>query len=277
MKKIYALGLSLAVAGLLIGCGSNDDEIDDVLDETTSRTNLSGAPILITDTQSAENAVASISQTSTENYASSVPSAPARLARAATSGTCDNGGTYSIDGTSATFSNCISNGTTMNGSYNYSYSTTDGLETLTYSTTNFSTVTADTQMIFDFSLKVKSKTNDDYYVYVKIDGTVEFKDSSAKFSSGFDNFIYSVEDKDHASINGKYSINSSVNTCQNGVYDIQTITTLDPTDSNPQTYDAGKIKVNGVEIEFLPGGNATVTYADGSTETINQAATGTCQ
>jgi hypothetical protein len=277
MKKIYALGLSLAVAGLLIGCGSNDDEIDDVLDETTSTTNLSGAPVLITDTQSAENAVASISKTSTTDYSLSAPTAPARLAEAATSGTCDNGGTYSTDGTSATFSNCTLNGATMNGSYNYSYSTTDGLETLTYSTTNFSTVTADTQVIYDFSLEVKSKTNDDYYVYIKMDGTAEVESSYEELSFGYDNFIYSVEDKDHASINGKYSINFSTDTCQNGVYDIQTITTLDPTDSNPRTYDAGKIKVNGVEIEFLPGGNATVTYADGSTETINQTATVTCQ
>jgi hypothetical protein len=276
MNKIYTLGLSLAAVALMTGCGGGDSS-----DEVSTATTSSAPAVEITDSQSASNAIASIS-TSGTSASGNVPAAPARQApslyESSYNGSCENGGSYTIDENSASFTDCEMGGSSISGSYTYSTSLSGDITEMKYKTQNFSISNAETQTLLNYSLDYKIKSTDSYYVYVNIDGLIDVKSQDYSIRAIYDDFTYSVEDKDHARIDGSYSLENSLYTCQNGRYDIQTLSSLDPTDNTgyTTTFDSGIISVNGVRIEFHEGATATVTYADGTSETISQTQTVRC-
>lgn len=282
MNKIYSIGLSTTLVALLSACGSSDsDTVDQAITDAgnSASTALKGVTLEVKDDKSATNAVSSVASIGSTTAGTSP--AVARLSVGYGSGNCDSGGTYNISGNqnggTASYSNCSENGVTLNGSYTYTISETNGITTTKINANNFSITSSYNTTKLNYSLEHQEKDADSFYLVVKVNGTFETAGGPHSYKGGFENFNYTVQDKDNASIDGKFSIDmGEINSCANGIYDVKTLVTLDPTDNNPRTFDSGKMTVNGATIEFHQGGTATVTFADGNTTTVNQGAIVSC-
>ncbi|MDY0121302.1 MAG: hypothetical protein RBR54_05100 [Sulfurimonas sp.] len=289
MKKYINLSLSALAILTLVGCGSDGDDTG-----AAPKSGVTGEVVEIATVEDAQNAVASLSSINSYSSDSVSTVMPAsgfvekqedsilRNLRAQPRETmdCSSGGTMSYDGvandTSAnivySFNQCNNYGTLMNGSYSVRGSNDGENISLTGSFNNFKT--SSENLSININMTQAIETNIDYNpMKTTTNGTVDVEMGSENLQIGYENFELYMERISYSyqsyqyKINGKTSIQSSINTCANGVYNIETLT---PLQSAYGGYESGKMKVNGVVIEYHSGGTATVTFEDGTSETMNQ-------
>ncbi len=262
MRKILIVIMSVAMATLFVGCS---------LDDETSTSYLQGTPVSVSTPQEAENALSSFSGINSGASASPAPAraialaqslSPSRVASLAPiSVTCDNGGTYVGDYTdssnfNATYTNCQFGTITMNGSVSASNNT------IVLSNYQYSDSSTGENLIMNFT--VTSSDPDD----VTINGTISYTDASDSASFGYENFHMIVKSNGDENINGKISITSNTFSCVNGVLDITTVVDLTPDLSGG--YSSGTMKINGATFVFNANNTVSVTFPDGTTQTLNQ-------
>jgi hypothetical protein len=301
MNKLQTISISVIVGALLVGCGGSDSGGSNMSNYT-----VSGEPVAITNEAAAANTVASLSSVqSASSSLGSINFAPSRpstnfapnfkspsLASANFTEQCSYGGTMSVNGSESgdyesgsysgtvTYSNCDEYYMTMNGSMNVSGSYTDNypIETWsdTISTSNLS-MTSDT-FSYTMNMYMTSEGSYNYATYadynkMTMSGTMVMTSGELTMNMGFENYIV-IESDDELTVDGKLSIESSINTCASGVYEFETITPL--TTSYSYGYTSGKVKINGATFSFNSNGTADVTYADGTTDYDVSPSSATC-
>jgi len=271
MHTIYSLILAFFSVTLLVGCSNETGNTDS--------SNLDGINVEIENIQEAQNAIDSI--TSITNISSSPTSylssknAPYRTAY---NSNCTYGGSFTSDIDNdgnfiATYTQCKEYGYTIDGQMNgiNSYDDINDIIRQDASFSNFTYMSSDTNITLNFSTNIITNYNYDP-IDTTMNGSILF--SSTKFGSGvmgYENFRV-IEDTTQSllgtiDISGKVSIDSTINVCSNGTYDLETLEILTPDYTGG--FSAGTLKVNGAVFVF-DGINAKVTYPDGSTDIIDQ-------
>lgn len=272
MKNLIHTGTSIVLATFLIGCGGSDNSSE-------SANYLTGDPVPITTKSEAENAVSSVVNLNSSGVSNIAPS-PARSAAPALvavndSGTCVDGGSYSVSGDATdttaditqTYNNCNQYGVLMNGSQHVK-GTNDG------STINLNMTMTDLLYQYDTSsstmnMDVKYVSTNGTSLDMTMNGTASYNITSPILDSGtagYQNFR-TVITSSGMTLNGEVSTTSTVNTCVNGTYKLETLETLTAGSSG---FTSGKMKINGATFDFNSDGTATVTFADNTTQVVDQ-------
>jgi len=280
MRKIYLGVFSLTMIALILGCSANSSN------DAAPVSYLEGEPVAITDSASAENAITSVSSlnssgTSLSSSGTSLSIAKAPVlansfrtlspSRATSSGkvNCYGGGTVTYSDMSDTsgsvvYSSCNQNGTTINGSISRSGNT---ITMSNYSIVNNSD---NSSFIMNMTITGDFSTGND----MTMTGTVSFKSTIDSGTFGYQNFRVVSNSDGKISISGDVSIKSSLYTCANGTFSIATLSPLAPNLSGG--FSSGTMTINGVTMVFNNNNTVDVTYADGTTQTVNQGQDQTC-
>ena len=283
MKKAYILGTSLVVSALLLGCGSSNDSNGG----NSPQSYTSGAAVRVTTPVEAENAAAAISNLNSgvgQTGFSSTLASPQRgpsLAAVNEKQSCSNGGSMSITGDAddisanitTSYDNCDQYGITMSGSSTVVGTNNGGLVNLKMTTHDLQYKISASD-VYTMNLIMDYKTSDAYMADIIYSGTIDYNTASlGSGKMGYDNFHLLVNQSQKLDLNGKVSITANQNTCQNGVYNIETISALTPTSNG---YSSGTMKINGATYIYNNDGTADVTFADGTTSVITQGAALVC-
>lgn len=268
MKKVHLGILSLAVATLFLGCSSDSAPVS----------YLEGSPAPITTVEEASNTlstVSSLTEAGTVGASLSIARAAALSVKslapslATQTQECPYGGSFTIDGTSetsftGTYSNCdLGYGMVIDGGVKVSG------DTLTFSNLTMSDG-AGMSMKLNISIVDVNHAGTD----VTMNGTIAMTDSTGSASLGYQNYKYVARTNGDFAVNGDISINSTIYPCNNGTFAISTIVDLTPDLSG--TISSGTIKVNGVTFQFINSTQVTVTFADGTSETVTQGLDAIC-
>lgn len=273
MKNMYLIGLSLVVAGLVVGCGSSGGD--------GGSTSADLAEIAtVEDAKKAAGAINQIntlgskgSEVANNSYAPSRSlargSIPTSSYDCSNSGSFSYGGSYSDDGTNTdikmTYNNCDNGAGPVNGSLELESSQSGNNINISMDMNNYSMSNSYGSYKMDF--EVDMSTNQNYNpLEMEYDGEISFITSQYYFNVGYDDFKTYIEN-DYISMNGTVSMDSNLDSCMNGSY---TIKTLDPLYVDSNGYGAGSISVNGAVYTYS-GNNVQITLADGSTSTVSQS------
>ena len=268
MKKVYLSILSLAIATLFLGCS----------DDAAATNYLEGTPATITTVEEASNTLSTVSSlTESGTIGSAFAAASARsvafsamslapsmaASLASTTLGCSVSGTYTYDDTSVSYSNCDDGyGAVMDGSVKVSG------DTLTFSNLIMDYTTVDLTFTMDLSMKYLDGGND-----LTMNGTMSMVDSVDSASLAYQSFRVITRWNNDINIDGGISINSTLYPCNNGTFDISTSDDLTP---YGDAFSSGTMKVNGVTFDFINSTQVTVTFADGTSETVNQGIDSIC-
>ncbi len=286
MKKITLVGISLAAAVLMTGCGESDSK---------DSSSVSATAASITTKAEAENSVSAIrtlqtrgtsaysSANSNSSYTAPVNYAPSLVTINNTSN-CSNGGTMKMSSDfdtsetdiTFTFDNCKgAGGETTNGVMKMLTNDDGENANVQLIMNNFKTQSSQNSTTMNMTMDVKTMYSNSEYLDLTMDGTLiyEVVDPAEKETLGYDNFRMQAKTGNYLEIDGKVSVTSTTNTCANGSYTLDTLEDLHTTTGG---FDDGKLQVNGVIFDFNTDGTATVTFADGTTSIIEQKDTVTC-
>ena len=274
MVKNTLLTFGLISIVLLNGCGDSDSS-----DEATVGTTytVTADPVTITNEVEATRAVSAVSGinygASGANYAPVRPSTSRAISLAAVNETenCFDGGTIVTTGdiseTTAnftdTYNNCIEYGETTNGAIQIVGSVSNGISNLTVSYTNLNTEYSSSETNMNGTMKAKLDSSN----YNAIDMLMDAQMSISEYTPAneilitYENF-YITGDLYTFNMNGKTSVSSTLYPCQDGAYDIETVSAL--TVDYSGGFTAGTMKVNGATFEFHNNNEVTITYADGT-------------
>lgn len=181
--------------------------------------------------------------------AGGVAGAPSRSAARTdvSSYVCPNGGSADITGTTLTFSNCQSEGITLNGSM-----TSDASGTTTFS--EFSSDDGSSYTYIDATMSTNGTASSTAYD-ISINGTFEHTENGETERIVFTNY-HATRNGDSFTVDGTVSIQNDPDVCDaNGDYVIQTVV---PLTINASGYVSGTIKVNGDTIVYNGDGTATI-------------------
>jgi len=277
MKNLIVSSVSILVASLLIGCGGGDSD-----GNGSSGSYLTGDPVPVTTLAEAENAVSSVSSLNNLGTTNVSPS-PARSASPSQapvneSESCVDGGSYSISGDASettadityTYNNCNQSGVVMDGSQHVS-GTNDGTTVnLDITMTALKSTYASSSQTMDMAIKYIENTST-HALDMIMNGTAAFSISSPISDSGTAGYqdFHIVADglNNTLTLNGDVSTTSSAHSCVDGQYNLKTLELLTPSGDG---FSSGKMEINGATFDFNNDGTATVTFADGSTEIVQQ-------
>ena len=271
MKKVYLSILSLAMATLFLGCS----------EDAAATSYLEGSPVTITTVEEASNTLSTVgsladagtagtalavARTASQKAMSLAPSLTPSLASYTQA--CPYGGSLTIDGASetsftGTYSDCDLGTVVADGSISVSG------DTLTYSNLTMTDSTYGISLMMNMSIVDVGGTGAD----VTINGTIAMTDSTDSASFGYQNFHVITRTNYDININGDISINSTTYPCNNGTFAISTIDDLTPFGD---AISSGTMKVNGVTFDFISSTQVTVTFADGTSETVTQGLASIC-
>lgn len=279
MNKILTISVSAVFAAVMLGCGSSDDGGE------TATNYLTGESVVISTPAEAQNAIAaSASFGFSGNRATPSPSRKApSFAPVSDSIACTDGGSISINGDAAEtetgssnmtymYNNCVEYGSTMNGSM----SMVGTQYTYTANMTNLSIVDSEGSMNLNFNQTISTNSTYDPFTVI-MSGTMDYAFNSPQNSGqiGYQNFQLMLQDSDTSgSLDGDMSITSSTYSCVDGRYHYETIDLL--TFAYDGMITGGTMKVNDATYVFNSEGTATVTFSDGTTATVQQAAEAVC-
>jgi len=283
MKNKLVISASVVVASLFVGCGGGSSS-----DGGSSGNFLTGNPVTVTTPQEATNAMSSVTTLNTLGTGSVSPSsartASPSLAPVNESGSCVDGGSYSIDGDASdttanlttVYTNCSQYGSTMNGKQHIE-GTNDGTTVnLDMTMTALSQSSSIGSSTMDMSIKyiLNNATN---VLDMTMNGTASFDYSSPVSnagSAGYEDFRVVADNATNTlTINGDVSTTSSAHSCVDGRYHLETTQILVP---GVNGFSSGQMKINGATFDFHNDGTATVTFADGSTNIVTQGAEVVC-
>jgi len=282
MNKVYTLGTTVLVSVLLIACGTTEDTTSS---GSSDQSYTSGAVVEINTVAEAENAAAAIGNlNSSVNQVSTPSPSPSRSpSLSSVNGTqsCSGGGsivtTGNADDTTADFTtsydNCNQSGITLTGSSTTIGTNNGGLVKLKITTNDLKYQFSDSDF-YNMNLILDLETSDSYAANIIYNGIINY--SMTEIGSGkmaYDNFHILVNQSQELDLEGKVSVAADQNTCQNGVYNIETLKVLTPTSNG---YSSGTMVVNGATYVYNNDGTADVTFIDGSTRTITQGASIIC-
>jgi len=277
MKKVYILGLSFVVAGLLVGCGSSDSD-------GGGGSSISGSQKVITSVPEAKQAAAAMTQvnalsnigsgfaptsSTAPSRAASLASIPTQTMNCASGGTQTIGGNYSDNGSSydmkTSYNNCNQYGTTMDGSMELDYETSGSNINMEIEMNNFHMTQSTGSYMMDFKMEMSTNTSYDPML-MEIDGTISLDASGYNYNVGYDHFKVQTSGQ-YLNLNGTVSMESNMYSCWNGTYTIETVSGLYVSGSG---YSSGTMIVNGATYTYS-GSSVQITLPDGSTETVNQS------
>ena len=297
MKK--ELLISVLAAGLLTmsGCGSSDDSSasgDKDKDELAT-------PSQITTKAEAKKAIAATSQMevpssdakkSAQRVAAFVQKASAR--KSSSSEACQGGGTLEYNKDTTTYKDCVEDGTTTNGTLTSKDDITTGTLSMiddkgTIDITITFSVSTDMQYISWTGNITHPDDNSTFVINnfktgqtLGVDGDYEtqnciYDENGTNESCGEWYYVPITEAYD-ASIDGGFTINLTAPevSCMNGTYDYKTVKKLHHL-AGESSIESGILDINGVNIEFNSDNTAKVTYADGTTDIIEQDAKFSCK
>ena len=263
MRKIHFGILTLAIATLFLGCSSNDKE----------SSNLEGSPAAITTAEEASNTLTTITSLSSTGSSAGDSLAIARAAALSVKSlspsltpslseplACAYGGTITYEMTSETsykfsFDDCDNGYTFFDGSMKGSG------DKLTFS--NLTIRDSEGTMKINMTITDINNAGTD----VTMDGTIAMSDSTNSASFGYEKFHVITRTNGDINMNGDVSIKSSEFPCNDGTFAISTIVDLTP---YGYVFSSGTMKVNGVKFEFISSTQMTITFANGTTETVAQ-------
>jgi len=282
MKKVYTLGTTILLSALLIGCGAEEDGTSG---GDSDQSYTSGAVVEINTVAEAENAAAAISNlNSSVNQVSTPSPSPSRgpsLSSVNGTQSCSGGGsivtTGDADDTTADFTtsyeNCSETGITITGSSTTVGTNNGGLVKLKITTNDLKYQFTGSDF-YNMNLILDLETSDSHAANILYNGIINY--SMAEIGSGkmaYDDFHILVNQAQELDLEGKVSVTADQNTCQNGVYNIETLDLLTPTSNG---YSSGTMVVNGATYVYNNDGTADVTFSDGTTSTITQGAALVC-
>lgn len=285
MKKVIT-GLSVAATILFTGCGSSSEGDGNTI--SNNYVPLSGENVKIESTQDVQNLTASLSAVNSQasQANSGVTTASKSISRSiSNTSDCYYGGTVAInaEGSSSavdmtmTYNQCDMGSSVMNGSMTQK-GTNDGYNIHLLSTMNNLNMVSDS-VTTNMNISQEITTNI-YYDPLDIitNGTISVTSSIYNMSIGYENFAIHLENIGSsyttATLNGKYSMNDNINSCMNGVYDIATLEAVQMDSSG--NISSGKMKINGVTLEYNSDATITVTYENGASEVVSESSTVVC-
>jgi len=277
MKKMLMVSVIAAGVLTMTGCSSDSDD-----SSNGGGSNLVGEPVSITTPEAAANAAATVG-----NQGSSVSPSAQRASLKSPSLTpvnetknCVDGGTRKVTGdisdTSSditiTYDQCTDGDTYTDG-------VLKGKSTTDASKTSGQSQSIDLVQRYSYNgqqSEIKSNATYDYTLIQNVSadyissGAMEYKNLNLGDGRiGMDNYKTTFDSQGTYSIDGGYSVQSSKYECINGVYNVETKQRL-AFDYNTGNIADGELDVNGVNFVFNSEGTITVTYADGTTDTIPQ-------
>ncbi|HFU74325.1 MAG TPA: hypothetical protein ENK65_02090 [Helicobacteraceae bacterium] len=282
MKKVAYLGLSITVAGLLIGCGGGSGN-----DSGSTGSFLTGEPVAVTTPEQASNAMSSVTNLNSMG-SSGITLSPTRqaapsLAPVSESENCVDGGSYVISGeateTSAdvtsTYNNCTQYGSTLDGTQHVKGSNDGTNVNLVMTMTNFTSSSSGASSTMNMTVNYVAN-NSIPSLDMILNGTVSYSYTSPISDSGtagYQNFRVVSQGTNSITIDGDVSTTSTAHSCVDGTYHLETTQTLVPSTSG---FSSGQMIVNGATFDFHDNGTATVTFADGSTAVVTQGSEVVC-
>lgn len=301
MKNIIFMLVTLF---MVLGCGGVE-RTDDTLNAFSSKEYVAtGEKTKITTKESSQNAVAIINDPKTFSSAidlggsNSNASPSAKYASSAYASSlnyslnCSGGGSLSINGSgdSNNFNVISSYNECKEGSFN-GYIIQNGQVSLSKTETaeqskiaaEFKDFVIDSKVnevsfnvLYNFYFEQSnSKENNDSEVY--INGLIEQTAGTYKNYIGYEKFTSKLSNKNgqnEIELNGKISYDVGELSCSNGIFEIETEEPLVPSQSSG--YQSGKMKINGVVIEYNSDNTATVTLTTGQEYTVSQNASVEC-
>ena len=277
MKKVYLVGLSLAVAGLVAGCGSSDSDGGG----SNSLTEKPAEIVTVEDAKKAGGAVAQISTLGSfgSGFANQSSYAPSRNFARGTIPTqtqqCYNGGSYTQSGSYAddgssfdmkmSYNNCDQGAGATNGSMRIKTNQSGNNIDMNLDMNDYSMVSAYGSYEMDIEMDISTNLNYNP-MDINMNGSISYITSQYYFKAGYNNFRMN-NNNNYVSIDGTVSMDSNLGSCMSGAY---TIETLDPLYVDYNGFGSGSLKVNGT-IYTYSGSSVQITLADGTTETVSQS------
>ncbi len=289
MKSQYKLVggvLAVALSFGLVSCGSSDSgssPADNPNSSTVSIKNINEAKIALS-ALGKPNGPIELSTTDLSTYADSnnIPQA-ARATYTESVTNCyrwgeDSGGTMIevVDGSGSatyTYDECfVDDSSRINGKLTMDIVTaSDGLATADVATIDYHFI-GTPNYLMNTSITAKYYEDRDG-IDILLNGNIESyewigegqtqTELVTKYS--YENFHYIEDTNAQEDISGQVSV-SGPNTCMNGVYKVETLEKITPTDMGAT---AGKIKVNGAIYQFNSDGTISMTFPDESTGQFN--------
>ncbi len=275
MKKIYLIGLSLVTVGLISGCGSSDS--DSSLGGVTTKA------AEITTVEAAKEAAAAFTQINSmgsmgsgfanagraPKRVASLASIPKQTQNCSSGGTMTTSGSYSSDGTNMdmtqSYNNCNQYGTKMDGSTRIVQNTNGNNIDMKMTMKNFKFTNSAGYYEMDFTMEID--TNQNYNpMDMLLNGKINLNASGYYYNAGYDNFRIKTDDN-YINISGTVSLESDINSCYNGTYDVET---LDDLYLSGAGYSSGSMKINGA-IYTYSGNDVSITLANGDTSVVSQS------
>lgn len=282
MKKIYLLGLSLVVAGLVGGCGSSSDgdgEDNPLSVQTKTITTVEEAKQAagaFTQFNSMSNFGSSFANNSVyaPNRAPSLASIPSQQQACYNGGTMTTSGDYSSDGTemdlTQSYDNCDMSGIVMDGSTRIKMEQNGNDLNMIMTMNNFQYTQGSNYYKMDFTMDID--TNTQYNpMTMDLDGSISLSASGYTYEANYNHFRIRTENN-YMNISGTVSMESDIYSCYNGTYTIETTSDLY---SNGYGYSSGEMIVNGARYTYS-GNDVQITLANGDTSTVSQSSLGTC-
>ena len=288
--KISSLVLALVATVLFSACGGGGGSSDDVTPVTnepaetgvtntqeSARTTLVTAAPILTDTSvsSAINATSSAMAPQLRNIIATT------LTRDLLSETrdCLVSGTmnFSLTSTSSasiTYNNCdMGDGNVMNGNVTFNNMQLSGNDLTSATVTLDMTTTSNTDTnTIDATMDFESDSSDGFIT--TMNGTIDTVASAYSTHASYTNYKVTTT-ASSTSIDGTVTISNTPNLCNgNGTYVITTTSAM--TFSDYGTITSGEVNINGNNYVFHSNDTVTITAADGSSETVEQAELATC-
>jgi hypothetical protein len=271
MNKIHLIGLSLAITGLVVGCGSSD--IEDTSTQAPLKT--------IATTEDAKEAGAALLQVNSmgDEYGSSLVTASSYSPNLAPSvfhkehncisGTMEVTGSYEDDGSYADFTQnynaCNLGGFEADGTMKFLEKINNDNINIDISANNLLYKYSDMSVKMDLDMHVDGSKNFDP-LNMNLDGSINISYSGYSFNTDYDNFLVN-RSGDYVKVSGTVSVDSDVLSCYNGRYEIETV---DDLYLDATGYASGTLKVNGATYTYN-NDTVDVTFANGSTTTLSQS------
>ena len=286
MKVKYLLFLGLAGITLMSGCGSDStDKVsnDVIVSEVASIETVDAAEKAISAVGSIQ-AMGATSTAYTSNNSSNAPSRTISLSPINTTEACQTGSMTmkgDISETNAdfltTYNECSDGyGSILSGSMKTVGTNNNGNINMKVVMNQFRVQTEANYYQMDLSMDLQINENNYNVSSTRIDGVITLDMAEyGQGNFGYTNFLVKTDANHYLDISGSVNRDMTTDTCLNGVYNIDTTEPLKLSATNG-SYEAGTMLVNGSVFEFHSDGTASVTFANGTSETVSQSAQNFC-
>ena len=281
MRKTYLLGMSILVAGLLVGCGSSSGS-------SSSGSTGSSSTAEIATIGDAQQAAAAFSQINTmgsfgssfgSSFANSAPqrgpslaTIPTQTQNCASGGSMTISGSYSDDGSNfdmkQKYNSCNQGygSGLMDGSMRVQLDSSGNNIDMKMTMSDLSMVNGSSSYTMDFTMDIDTNTNYNPMTMV-LDGDISLVASGYDYKASYNNFRMRTQNQ-YLNISGKVSMKSNIYSCVNGSYNIET---LDDLYISGNGYSTGTLRINGATYTYNGDNTVDVTLANGETSQISQS------